>query len=200
MSGSTATDRRVLIIGAGESGYILAREMLRSVTGYRPIGFLDDDPHKWGTHLAGLEVVGSTDDMGAITAAYGVQELVIAVPQATPTQMRTLVEKCARTELPYRVLPSIAEVLAGNIRVDQIREVQIEDLLGRDPVKLDLLELTEDLRGGCALITGAAGSIGSELARQIARHSPDVLLRWMGCSAPMPRRTYSTRPRTSTSR
>jgi FlaA1/EpsC-like NDP-sugar epimerase len=120
--------------------------------------------------------IGSTDDLASIASTYRVDELILAVPHATPTQMRVLVEKCARAELPYRVLPSIAEVLAGNVRVDQIREVRIEDLLRREPVQLDLLELAADMRGGCALITGAAGSIGSELARQIARHSPDVLL------------------------
>lgn len=169
-------ERRVMIIGAGESGYMLAREMLRSVTGYRPVAFVDDDPHKWGTRLAGLEVVGSTDEMAEYAERYEVEELVLAVPRATPSQMRSLVTKCASVGLPYRVLPNIAEVLAGNVRVDQIREVRIEDLLQREPVQLDLVELAEDLDGGCVLITGAAGSIGSELARQIAHHSPDLLL------------------------
>lgn len=168
--------RRVLIIGAGEAGYMLAREMLRSATGYRPVGFLDDDPHKWGTRLAGIEVIGSTDDLPSICADYRVDEIILVVPQATPSQLRVLVEKCAAVDLPYRVLPSIAEVFAGNVRLDQIREVRIEDLLGRDPIQLDLLQLAQDLGGGCALITGAAGSIGSELARQIARHLPDVLV------------------------
>lgn len=171
-----STGERVLIIGAGESGYMLAREMLRSMVGYRPIGFVDDDPYKWGTRLAGLEVIGSTDDLKQISESYKANSFIIAVPQATPAQLRTLVEKCAAVGLPYRVLPSIAEVLAGNVRLDQLREVQIEDLLGRNPIELDLEALAEDLRGGCALVTGAAGSIGSELSRQIARHTPSVLL------------------------
>ena len=167
---------RVLIIGAGESGYMLAREMLRSMVGYRPVGFIDDDPYKWGTRLAGLEVLGSTDQLAAIAAASDAQQLILAVPRASPAELRALVGKCAEVGLPYRVLPSIAEVLVGNVRLDQVREVQIEDLLGRNPIELDLMELAEDLRGGCALITGAAGSIGSELSRQIARHRPDTLL------------------------
>jgi FlaA1/EpsC-like NDP-sugar epimerase len=175
-AGSGRTETRVLIVGAGESGYMLAREMTRRATGYRPVGFVDDDPHKWGTRLAGLEVIGSVPDLRAIVAAYGVEELILAIPYATPAQMRTVVEQCESTELPYRVLPSIAEVLAGDVRLDQIREVRIEDLLGREPVQLELRELAADLRDACVLVTGAAGSIGSELSRQIALHTPRVLV------------------------
>ncbi|MQA92571.1 MAG: NAD-dependent epimerase/dehydratase family protein [Gemmatimonas sp.] len=167
---------RVLIVGAGDAGYMLVREMLRNPVGYLPVGFIDDDPYKWGMRLAGLPVLGSADQLPALSIEYRIDELIVAVPGATPGQLRVLVEKCAATGREYRVLPSVAEVLAGNIRVDQLREVRIEDILGRDPIELELSELAEDMAGGCALITGAAGSIGSELARQIARHSPDTLL------------------------
>ncbi|HEV2735784.1 MAG TPA: nucleoside-diphosphate sugar epimerase/dehydratase [Longimicrobiaceae bacterium] len=176
LAGKGREEVRVLIIGAGESGYMLAREMSRRNTGYRPVGFVDDDPHKWGTRLAGLEVIGSLKDLRAITDAYRVEELILAVPYATPAQMRTIVERCESTELPFRVLPSIAEVLAGHVRLDQIREVRIEDLLGREPVKLELQELAEDLGDACVLVTGAAGSIGSELSRQLALHTPATLV------------------------
>lgn len=175
-AGGAGSETRVLIVGAGESGYMLAREMFRRNTGYRAVGFVDDDPHKWGTRLAGLEVIGAVSDLPAITDALRVEELILAVPYATPAQLRTIVERCESTELPYRVLPSIGEVLAGNVRLEQVREVRIEDLLGREPVKLELQELAEDLRGTCVLVTGAAGSIGSELCRQIALHTPSVLV------------------------
>jgi FlaA1/EpsC-like NDP-sugar epimerase len=175
-SGARPAARRVLLIGAGEAGSILARDMLRIRAGYRPIGFMDDDPHKWGTNLNGLEVIGGLHDLQTVAAATGADEIVIAVPRATPTQMITILERCEATGLPYRVLPRIAEVLAGHVSLTQLREVQIEDLLGRDPVRLDLPELKEDLVGRSVLVTGAAGSIGSELVRQIAQHSPGNLV------------------------
>ncbi len=175
-AGNGRESTRVLIMGAGESGYMLAREMSRRNTGYRPIGFVDDDPHKWGTRLAGLEVIGSVADLRSIVKVYAVQELILAVPHASPAQMRTIVEHCENVQLPFRVLPSIAEVLAGDVRLDQVREVRIEDLLGREPVQLELQELAADLRDACVLITGAAGSIGSELSRQIALHTPATLV------------------------
>ncbi|HEX2190386.1 MAG TPA: nucleoside-diphosphate sugar epimerase/dehydratase [Longimicrobiaceae bacterium] len=175
-AGNRRETTRVLIVGAGESGYMLAREMSRRNTGYRPVGFVDDDPHKWGTRLAGLEVIGAVSDLRAIADAHGVQELILAVPHASPAQVRTIVDHCEDVGLPFRVLPSIAEVLAGDVRLEQVREVRIEDLLGREPVQLELQELAADLRDACVLITGAAGSIGSELARQIALHNPAGLV------------------------
>lgn len=168
--------RRVLIVGAGEAGNQLAREMRRTPTGYYPVGFIDDDPAKWGTSLQGVAVLGPTSELVPIALREGVQELIIALPSATPADLRRVVERCEATELPFKVLPGIASVLAGEARVDQLREVRIEDLLGREPIRLELPELAEDLRGEVALITGAAGSIGSELARQVALHEPQELI------------------------
>ncbi|HEX7048840.1 MAG TPA: hypothetical protein VF188_01410, partial [Longimicrobiales bacterium] len=164
--------RRVLIVGAGEAGNQLAREMRRIPTGYHPVGFIDDDPDKWGTSLQGVEVLGPTTELAAIAAREQVKEIILALPSAAPADLRRVVECCEATSLPFKVLPGIASVLAGEARVDQLREVRIEDLLGREPIRLELPELAEDLRGQAVLITGAAGSIGSELARQVALHAP----------------------------
>ncbi len=176
LSGFNGSAKRVLIIGAGEAGNLLVREMLRYPTGYRPIGFVDDDSMKWGMLLRGVEVIGATKDLAAIAKAERAAEIIIAAPSAPPPEMRRLVECCESTGLPFKVLPGIAQVLAGDVRINQLRDVRIEDLLGREPVQLTLPELAADLRGRRVLITGAAGSIGSELARQVALHGPGTLV------------------------
>ncbi|HEX7117809.1 MAG TPA: nucleoside-diphosphate sugar epimerase/dehydratase [Longimicrobiales bacterium] len=168
--------RRVLIVGAGEAGNQLAREMRRIPTGYHPVGFIDDDAGKWGTSLQGVEVLGPTTELAGIAERERAREIIIALPSATPADLRRVVECCEATSLPFKVLPGIASVLAGEARVDQLREVRIEDLLGREPIRLELPELAEDMREAVVLITGAAGSIGSELARQVALHEPAALV------------------------
>ena len=168
--------RRILIVGAGEAGSLLAREMSRFPTGYRPIGFIDDEPTKLHTTLHGLRVLGNTDQLTALAATHRIDEIVIATPSATAPVLRRLVEACEATQLCYKVLPGIKQVLAGDVRVNQLRELRVEDLLGREPVCLELPELYADLHGRSVLITGAAGSIGSELARQAAMHRPAALV------------------------
>jgi FlaA1/EpsC-like NDP-sugar epimerase len=167
---------RVLIVGAGEAGVALAHEMQHNTSGYWPVAFVDDDPFKWGTYLHGVEVFGASYDLVATASAIRAETIVLAIPSATPAQLRRLMEQCEVTGLPVRVLPGIREVLAGNVGVSQLREVSIEDLLGRDPIQLELPELASDLGGRTVLITGAAGSIGSELARQVALYGPRTLV------------------------
>ncbi|MFW6331370.1 MAG: polysaccharide biosynthesis protein, partial [Gemmatimonadota bacterium] len=164
--------RRVLIIGAGEAGNLLAREIKRFPTGYRLVGFVDDDPEKWGCRIQGADVIGGTKDLRAIVEVENIEEIILAVPSASPDELRRLVEDLKATDVPFKVLPGIREVLAGDIGMSKVRELRIEDLLGRDPIQLELPELAEDLGGRTVLITGAAGSIGSELARQVALHGP----------------------------
>ena len=175
-SGFNGHAARVLIVGAGEAGNLLAREMSRLAADYRPIGFVDDDPTRLGIRLQGLPVLGATTAVGLVVEAQRVAEIHIAVPSATPAELRRIVELCETTGKPFKVLPGIAEVLGGNVRLGQLREVRIEDLLSREPIQLTLPELAEDLAGRSVLITGAAGSIGSELARQVALHGPANLV------------------------
>jgi FlaA1/EpsC-like NDP-sugar epimerase len=175
-NGGSCEQRRVIIIGAGDAGNVLAREMRRGHTLYLPVGFVDDDPRMWGAMLQGIDVIGATADLPRIAHHSRAEELIIAVPSASPEDMRRIVGVCEATGLPFKVLPGIAEVLAGDVSLNQLRDVQIEDLLGREPVELELPELASDLHGQTVLITGAAGSIGSELARQVALHGPGCLL------------------------
>jgi len=175
-SGINGSAKRVLIVGAGEAGNLLAREMTRMPTGLRAIGFVDDDPTRRGIRIQGLPVFGATSQLREIAEEERAAELIIAVPSASPSELRRIVELCEQTSKPFKVLPGIAEVLAGNISINQLREVEIEDLLGREPIQLTLPELATDLAGSSVLITGAAGSIGSELARQVALHGPATLV------------------------
>ena len=168
--------KRVLVVGAGEAGNMLVREMTRFPTGYRPVGFIDDDPSKWGMRVQGVKVLGPTERIHEIARAARADEIAIATPGASPERLRRIVGGCEANGLQFKVLPGIAEVMAGDVSVGQLRDVRIEDLLGRDPIRLELPELTEDLRGRSVLITGAAGSIGSELARQVALHEPETLV------------------------
>jgi len=167
---------RVLVVGAGEAGNLLVREMERFPTGYHPVGFVDDDPAKQGARIHGVRVLGRVRDLAKIAMAHKADEVIIAIPSASPKELRELVSTCERSGLKFKVLPGIIEVLAGDVRVGQLRDVRIEDLLGRDPIQLELPELSADLKGRSVLITGAAGSIGSELARQVALHEPGILV------------------------
>ncbi len=168
--------RRALLVGAGEAGNVLAREIRRYPTGFNLVGFVDDDSLKWGCQIQGVEVLGGTEDLGAIVKAERVDEIILAIPSAEPKELRRLVAQCEETHVPFKVLPGISEVLEGRVGLNQLRDLQVEDLLGRDPIQLELPELSADLEGRCVMITGAAGSIGSELARQCALYRPERLV------------------------
>ncbi|HEX6588868.1 MAG TPA: nucleoside-diphosphate sugar epimerase/dehydratase [Longimicrobiales bacterium] len=171
-----APQRRTLIVGAGEAATLLARELQRFPTGFRLVGFVDDDELKRTTRIHGFPVVGKSADLSSLVRRHRIDELIIAIPSARPEELRRLVEYCEQTDVPFKVLPGIAEVLKGNVGIGHVRDLRIEDLLGREPVELELPELTDDVGKRCVLITGAAGSIGSELARQVALHKPETLL------------------------
>ncbi|MEQ8329577.1 MAG: nucleoside-diphosphate sugar epimerase/dehydratase [Longimicrobiales bacterium] len=168
--------RRTIIIGAGEAGNLLAREIIRTEPGMTLVGFLDDDPHKAGTYVQGLRVFGRIDDLTRILKEYALQRVIIAIPSLGTEGFRRIVQACESSDVEYRVLPGIKEVLGGNVSVRQLRRVTIEDILGREPVSVELPELSRELEGATVVVTGAGGSIGSELARQLAANQPTRLI------------------------
>lgn len=172
-----AQNRRVLIFGAGDAGALLARELIRHPElGFFVVGFLDDDVAKLGFQVAGKPVLGVRQELGEVAARYGATDLIVAVPQLNPRTLRELLDEGRKLGLKVRVLPSVYELVDGKVSISQVRDVQIEDLLGREEVKLDLEAVARYLTGEVVLITGAGGSIGSELCRQVARFSPQRLV------------------------
>ena len=165
--------KRTFIIGAGEAGEQLLRQLLHEPRhGLRVVGLIDDDPDTQGRSLHGVRVLGGTVALRHLATAYRVQLLVIAVPSATRTELRRIVAQCVEVKLPFQILPRLEDVLAQRAEIGQLREVQLDDLLGREPVAIRLDEVERDLAGKTILITGGGGSIGSELARKVARFRP----------------------------
>lgn len=165
---------RLLIVGAGDA----AEKMLREIQDnprvkYRPVGFLDDNPRKQGQAIHGIPVLGAIDDIGELPIQF--DEILIAVPSARGDVMRRIVEICDRTGKRYRTIPKIGELIEGRITANTIREVRLEDLVGRQEVHLDPEMISRFLCGKRILVTGAGGSIGSELVRQISRFQPQVV-------------------------
>jgi FlaA1/EpsC-like NDP-sugar epimerase len=169
--------KRAFIIGAGDAGEMLLREIDRSLTlNYEVVGFIDDDPRKLGRRIHGIEVVGTVEELPELCRAKGVQELLIAIPSATPKQKRRILDRCRKSGLPFKTVPALSELLQGKARIGQLQEVRPEDLLGREPIRLDLDRLRDELQGRRILVTGAGGSIGSELCRQLATFAPELLI------------------------
>jgi FlaA1/EpsC-like NDP-sugar epimerase len=171
--------RRVLIVGAGDGGRLLLREIMRNPElGYRPVGFIDDDPRKFGARVdRGLEVLGTTDELGRVLDDVEPQEVLIAIPSAPGSMRAKVVVECRERGVPVRTMPTVFELLqTGGRLMRQVREVKVEDVLGREPVRMEVERVAEYLTGRVVLVTGAGGSIGSELCRQIARVGPARLI------------------------
>jgi len=171
-------EKKILIIGAGDAGVLALRELKkRDYQEGMPVGFIDDSKTKINLHVQGLPVLGSREDIPQIVEKYKVDEIIIAIPSASADAVREIVEVCKDTDATsLKILPGVYDILSGKISVSAIREVQVEDLLGRDPVSVDLEEVAGYLKNQVILVSGAGGSIGSELCRQIAQFSPSRLI------------------------
>jgi FlaA1/EpsC-like NDP-sugar epimerase len=176
--GARLPKREVLVIGAGSGGQMVVRELqLNPNLGSTAIGFIDDDPRKRGMRMLGLKVLGSTERIAEILDETEPEEVVIAIPSAPGTLRAKVVAACREREIRVRTLPTVFELLRGGVQLNkQLREVQVEDVLGREPIVVELDRVGAYLRDRIVLVTGAGGSIGSELCRQIARVGPRLLV------------------------
>lgn len=167
----------LLILGAGDAGENAVREILRMpLERYQVVGFLDDDRVKWQTQIHGVEVLGGLERIEAVCKEYSVDEILIAMPSASRKALRRVVELCQGTNLRFKTLPALSDLISGKASVKEMRDVDINDLLGRAPVSLDEDRIAEFIRGRTVMVTGAGGSIGSEMCRQMARYQPERLL------------------------
>ena len=179
---STALSRgnngeRVLLIGAGEAGHLIAHELLTSRRAPAKLcAVIDDNQSKWGKYLEGVPIVGGRDRILATVQREDITQIIVAIPSASAKQKREILEICRETPCRIRIVPGMYQLVNGEVSLASTRDVQVEDLLGRDPVKLNTEALGRFLRGKTILVTGGGGSIGSELCRQIAKYEPRMLI------------------------
>ena len=173
-----ATPRiKVLIVGTGEAGIGVLREIRNHPEkGYLPVGFITDNREKVGQSIQGLEVLGTTRELAYIVRRQEIDEIVIAMPSASESKVREIVRQHKYKGCKFKIVPSIHAILDGHVSISQIRDVRVEDLLNRSTSSIDLAEVSKYLSGKRVMVTGAGGSIGSELCRQVAKFEPELLI------------------------
>lgn len=171
------TQRSALIIGAGDAGAMVAKELQKnSQLNLNPVGFLDDNPDKFKQQIHGIPVIGKLRELSRVIETRGIQEVVIAIPSAPGRIVRLVSDVCRKYHIPYRTMPGLYELLGGKVNVSRLREVDITDLLRREPAQINGSQVGAILSGKTVLVTGAGGSIGTELCRQIAQWKPSSLI------------------------
>jgi len=176
-SGAPSTNRRVLIVGAGDAGALVVREMQKNAMLHLiPVCFLDDDPDKQKQQIHGVPVAGTINDLARVVPAKRIHEVIFAIPSAPGSVIRQVAQVCQARNIPFRTMPGIYELIGGKVNVNRLREVEISDLLRREPVHIEEAKIGASLGGRRVLITGAGGSIGREITRQVARWRPDAII------------------------
>ncbi|WP_429884712.1 polysaccharide biosynthesis protein [Geoalkalibacter halelectricus] len=179
-------NERLLIVGAGNAGQMLVREIRsNSALNKTIVGFVDDDPLKLNRRFQGINVLGGQEQLARLCRKHKVQEVIIAIPSATGKQLRAIVERCQGAGVKFKTLPGVGDLIEGKVTVQQVRPVDLQDLLGRDQVRIEVERIKAFLSGKRVLVTGAAGSIGSEVCRQVARFSPAKLVLFDNAESPL---------------
>ncbi len=169
--------KRVMLIGAGLAGQLILRDLHNAKDGNDCVCcIIDDDSNKWGRYIDGVPIVGGRDDILLSVEKYDIEKIYLAIPTATAEQRRDILNICKETNCELKNLPSVYNFVSGNVTAKAMKDVDVEDLLGRDPIKVDMEEIYRFVAGKVILVTGGGGSIGSELCRQIAQHGPKQLV------------------------
>jgi len=169
-------EKRVMIIGAGDAGAMVIKELKNHTQlNSKPVAIIDDDSKKEGQRINGVPVLGQRLDIASVAYKMSIDEIIIAIPSASKKEIREIMDECKRTRCKLKILPGMFELIDGKVSIKEIRDVQIEDLLGRDEINLNTEEISDYIRDKRILVTGGGGSIGSELCRQIAKFSPSEL-------------------------
>jgi FlaA1/EpsC-like NDP-sugar epimerase len=168
--------KNVIVIGAGAAALSTLREIALPGSGYQAIGCVDDDPSKVGIKILGVPVLGAVDELPALVEKHGIKEILIAVPSAVPQQMQRFAETCGKAEISFKTVPSLRGILNGCLDLAPFQEAYVDNLLGRDPVSIDLESVRKQIEGRTVLVTGAAGTIGSGLCRQVLQFDPATLV------------------------
>jgi FlaA1/EpsC-like NDP-sugar epimerase len=165
--------RRTLIIGAGAAGTMVARQLVNNPEAeIKPVAFIDDDPNKQKLQFFNIPVMGTTKDIEDVVRALRIEHIIIAIPSLTKKELNRIFEQCAKTNAKTQIVPKLEDIVTGKVSVSQFRDVQVEDLLGREPVELDIESISSYIENKVILVTGAGGSIGSEICRQVCRFNP----------------------------
>lgn len=169
--------RNTLVIGAGSAGTMVVRQLLNNHdTELKPVAFIDDDPKKDKLDILGIPVVGNSTHIPEMVERYHIDNIVIAIPSLSKKELKVIFDECVKTSAKTQIMPMLEDIMLGKVAVNQFKEVEVEDLLGREPVELDITSISEYVTGKTILITGSGGSIGSEICRQICRFSPGKLI------------------------
>src|SRR6266513_790110 len=172
----SSRSKRVMVVGAGFAAQMVIRELARPNRGYAAVGCVDDDRSKIGVHILRVTVLGTIEQLEILVEDNPAEEILIAIPSASGSQMRRITDACQKAKLPFKTVPTLSDIIRGEASINQFREVRLEDLLGRESVQIDLEAVRNQIAARTIMVTGAAGSIGSELCRQILDYRPARLI------------------------